>query len=178
MNNNVKMILETRRLILRFQQESDIDFLVFLWSDPKVTEFIGGSRDKSFLAEEFGKTAKDPYAEKYDLWPVIEKQTNLPVGHCGILEKAVEGKTEYEINYFFDPSVWGRGYATEMAAALAHYALSELGIDRVVALIAPENTASVKVAENIGMSAAKELTRPDGQIKTLYILEKRAIGAD
>lgn len=102
------VILETERLTLRYQAASDIASLVDLWSDPEVTRHLGGPRDRDWLRSVFEETARDPYAEEYDLWPVIERETGEVVGHSGLLEKEVEGRPEIELTYVFAPSVWGK----------------------------------------------------------------------
>ena len=165
------IILETERLILRRQQTSDIAPLVELWTDPEVTRYMGGPRDEGRLRSIFDETAQDPYAERYDLWPVIEKETSRVVGHSGLLEKEVEGRSELELIYVLASSVWGKGYATEIGRALKQYALEEMGIERLIALIEPENAASERVAAKIGMRFEKEVIRSGRVVRRLYGIE-------
>jgi RimJ/RimL family protein N-acetyltransferase len=56
-----------------------------------------------------------------------------------------------EIGWHFHPDHWGNGYATEAAGAALAYALDS-GLDKVVAVTAPANTASRKVCLRIGMA--------------------------
>jgi len=166
------IILETERLILRYQQAPDVVFLVDLWADPQVTRYMGDPRDRDWLQSVFEETAQDPYAERYDLWPVIEKETGQVVGHCGLLDKEVEGRTEIELSYVLASSSWGKGYATEMGQALKQYAFEELGIGRLIALIEPENAASERVAVKTGMRLEKEVIRPGGEVRKVYAVER------
>ena len=164
-------ILETERLLLRRQQEVDIAALTDLWSDPQVTLFLGGPRDREWLKETFAETARDPLAEKYDLWPVIEKATGKVIGHCGLLDKEVEGKTEIELNYILAPPVWGKGFATEIGQAIIDYAFGKLESKRLIALIEPENEPSKRVALRLGMHLEGEIIRPGGALRELYAIE-------
>ncbi len=166
------IILETKRLILRYQQASDVAFLVALWADPEVTRCVGGPRDRERLRSVFEETARNPYAERYDLWPVIEVETGQLVGHCGLLDKEVEGRTEIELAYMLASSAWGKGYATEMGRALVRYAFEELGIERLIALIEPGNAASERVAVKIGMRMEREVIRPGGEVRKVYAVER------
>ena len=166
------VILETQRMILRLQQASDVDFLVKLWLDKEVGKYTGSAHEEDFLRAEFEKTAKNPRAEKYDLWIVQEKQTGELLGHCGYIDKEVEGKIEYDICYFISPEYWGKGYATEMAHALKEYAFGELGLTRIIALINPENVASAKVAQRIGMKLEKTIVRGESALRDMYAIEK------
>ncbi len=174
---NSSIILETERLILRRQQATDIAPLVDLWADPEVTRYLGGPRDRDWLQSVFEETAQDPYAERYDLWPVIEKETDQVVGHCGLLDKEVEGRTEIELNYILVSSAWGKGYATEMGLALKRYAFEGMRIDRLIALIEPENVASERVAVKIGMRFEKEVVRPGGALRKVYAIAAKDEGA-
>ena len=172
MTTATTIILETERLLLRRQQAADITPLVELWTDPEVTHHLGGPRDRDLLQTAFEETAQNPWAETYDLWPVIEKATGRVVGHCGLLDKEVEGSLEIELNYIMAPAVWGNGYATEIAAALIDYAVARLGLTRLIALIKPENTASERVAVRVGLQFEKEVVRSGGAVYKLYSLSR------
>lgn len=165
-------ILETDRLLLRYQRYDDIETLVGIWSNPETTKYIGGPRKTDFLVDEFTKTADNPSAEKYDLWVVIEKESGRVIGHCGFIDKEVEGKTEIDITYIFSPEAWGYGYGVEIASALREYAFNSLGTKRLIALIHPENKASAKVARKIGMRYEKQLSRPNNEVRDMYVIEK------
>ena len=166
------VILETQRLLLRYQQTTDIAFLADLWSDPEVTRYMGGPRDRAWLLSVFEETAQAPDAERYDLWPVIEKETGQVVGHCGLLDKDVDGKTEIELVYILASPAWGKGYATEIGQALKRYAFENLGIEKLIALIEPENVASERVAAKIGMRFVREVIRPGGKVRRVYVVER------
>lgn len=51
-----------------------------------------------------------------------------------------------------DPEVWGRGYATEAAAAVLRRAFEHLGLERVVSIIHPESERSLRVARRLGLA--------------------------
>jgi len=167
-------ILTTPRLILRRQTAADIAALVELWSDPVVTAHMGGPRERGWLQNIFTETAADPFAESYDLWPVIEKGSHKLIGHCGLLDKDVEGRTEIELTYTFATHAWGKGYATEMARGLREHAFNTLGLTRLIVLIEPENTASERVALKVGMRFEKEILRDGGALRKMYVIEQSA----
>lgn len=160
---NSSILCETERLLLKRQQASDIEFLTDLWSDPLVTRYMGGPRDRDWLRAVFAETAQNPCTEEYDLWPVVEKATGRLVGHCGLLDKEVDGQSEIELTYVFTPSAWGRGYATEIGRAIAQLAFEEKGARRLISLIEPENVSSERVALRLGMRLEKEIVRPGGE---------------
>jgi ribosomal-protein-alanine N-acetyltransferase len=164
-------ICESERLVLRLQQSSDVDSLVDLWTDPAVTRYLGGPRERAELQMGFARTAEDPAAERYDLWPLVERATGRVVGHCGLLDKEVDGKTEIELVYVLARPVWGRGYATEIAEAIIQFASEKMGVKRLIALIEPGNVSSERVVAKLGMSLEKEVVRPGGGCRKVYATE-------
>ncbi len=164
-------ILETERLILRLQRSADVEGLVDLWSDPAVTRYMGGPRERDWLRTEFEEVGRNPTAEQYDLWPVLEKESGQLVGNCGLLEKEVAGKAEIEMVYVFAASVWGKGYATEIGEALIRHATEVMGLERLISLIEPENAASERVAQKVGMHFDREVQRPGGSMRKVYVIE-------
>jgi len=172
--NSSGNILETARLILRVQHAGDVPALLQFWLDPVAMRYMGGPRQQARLQPEFDQVTLHPYAERYDLWPVIEKDTGRVVGHCGLLQKEVEGAIEIELVYLIDPALWGSGYATEIGQALISYAFDQLGLERLIALIEPDNKASERVAIKLGLSLEKEVIRPSGALRKVYAIETRS----
>lgn len=167
-------LLGTERLILRRQVQEDAPALVALWTDDEVTRYMGGPRDAEKLQVVFQATAADPFADVYDLWPVLEKDSGRVVGHCGVLDKDVEGRQAFELVYVFARDVWGRGYATEMASSLRDFAFEDFSLSKLIALIEPDNKASARVAEKVGMRFLREVVRPGGELRHLYAVESHA----
>jgi RimJ/RimL family protein N-acetyltransferase len=154
---------------LRRIQFSDISTLLDLWCDPNVTKHLGGPRDRTKLKPLFEEDVENPFAYEYDLWPVEEIETNEVVGYCGLLEKEVDGRDEIEINYIFKESAWGKGYAKEIGKAIIEFAFTEKKLARLIALIKPENEVSEIVAKRIGMEFEKEIIRPGGETRKVYV---------
>ena len=166
------MHIETPRLLLRDLVQADAGPLASIWADPEVTRFMGGPRDGAQVRASLVEDASTPKQLDIDLRPVIEKATGAVIGDCGLLEKDVDGKREIELVYVFAPDVWGRGYATEMAGAVKRYAFTELGLERLIALIDPENASSERVAVRIGMRYERETLRPGGKLMKVYVASK------
>lgn len=162
--------IETDRLLLRPMQPGDVEALALLWTDAEVTRYLGGPREFRTLREIFA--ARAGLSTAYDLWPVVEKASGQLVGQCGLVDKEVEGEAVVELVYVFARAAWGKGYATEAAAAVRDYALRRLALPRIVALIHPENGASERVAGKLGMRYEKDTKRPDGKTLRLYVYPK------
>lgn len=157
------MQIASERLILRTMQTDDIPALVALWMDANVTRYMGGPRERAFLERTFAEDAARTTPAPYDLWPVFERESGHFVGHCGLLDKEVDGVTEIELTYVIAPAYWGRGYATEISRALVVYARDTLMLPRLIALITPDNTASAAVARTVGLTYERDVVRPSGK---------------
>jgi RimJ/RimL family protein N-acetyltransferase len=79
---------------------------------------------------------------------VEEKGTGKLVGRVGCLYPI--GWPAFEVGWTLARDSWGRGYATEAAQRVLAYAFTELDRDHLISLIAPENVASIRVAERLG----------------------------
>jgi RimJ/RimL family protein N-acetyltransferase len=101
--------------------------------------------------------------EGFGLWTIRLRATGDFVGDCGLTLQDVEGTTEVEVGYHVRADLQGRGYATEAAAACREYALQELGLSRLIAIIDPDNRASLRVAEKIGLRFERDATYRAGQ---------------
>jgi RimJ/RimL family protein N-acetyltransferase len=103
----------------------------------------------------------------YGLW-VVSADGGGFVGDCGLTPQVVDGVTELEVGYHVLPSLQGRGYATEAAAASRDFAHTVLGASRLIAIIHPDNRPSQRVAEKIGLRPEKRATVHGGRDAVIY----------
>lgn len=171
-----QFIGETKRLTLRTPVEGDLDLIGELWTDPDVTQHVGGPRVRDDVVDFFREYATDPETcareEGEQWWSIVERASGAFLGLCSLMEKEIEGRVETELDYFLLPAAWGRGYATEAARVLADYAFSTLGLTSLVAIIDPHNAPSVRVAQKLGMAMERAALRPDGVVRHVYRLER------
>jgi len=81
----------TQRLTIRPLVSSDVAALVALWTDPEVTRYMGGPRDRSRLEGGFAEDLAVAERPSFDLWPTVETSSGQVIGHCGLLYKDVDG---------------------------------------------------------------------------------------
>jgi [ribosomal protein S5]-alanine N-acetyltransferase len=110
------------------------------WPEPALSESLPGI---------VAHMARLPGGEGW-LWVIIERKSAAMIGDIGF-HGPVTGTSSVEIGYLIFPSARGHGYATEAATGLLDWAFSQPGIERVTAQIAPDNVASLRVAEKLGM---------------------------
>ena len=165
---------ETERMVFRPFVMDDADAVYGIFSDPVAMRYsITGVRDRAATEAYLARAITIHEEHGHGFWAAILKETGAYVGHAGLLPQEVEGRREVEIAYWFLRSHWNRGLATEAACACRDYGFRELDRRRLISLIVPENVASQRVAEKVGMRLEREavwkgtrmlvyaLTRPD-----------------
>jgi len=158
------VIAETVRLVIRRLTENDVEAVATMWCDPRVTRFMGGPRVFAEVCRSL-RAGLSAEPQRFDLWPVLERSGGAVIGHCGLLDKEIDGRVEIEINYVIAPRVWRQGYATEAALAIRAHAEHAFGCRRLIALIHPENRPSFRVAEKIGFGYERDVARPKGTMR-------------
>ena len=142
-------ILETERLVLREFRESDTDAYAEMLADPEVVRFLGGTpMSRAEAWRNMSMVIGHRVLRGYGFWAVEERGVGELVGRVGCWRP--EGWPGLEVGWTLRRAFWGRGYATEAARASVEYAFTKLDQTRVISLIAPENTASIRVAERLG----------------------------
>lgn len=152
-------IASTKRLLIRELAVKDIQELYPIYQDPDVRRFIDDIDD--YMDKEIAK--QEAYIKNvynfygYGLWGVFSKTTGGLIGRCGIENQLIDGREEIMLSYLLDSSHWGYGYALECCRAVFAYALEELNIHRIVAVIDKQNDRSLHTAKNLGMKPEKEI---------------------
>ena len=156
----------TPRLRLRPLVAGDLDRLHTLLTQPGVRryllddEVIPRERTQSFIDTSTASFASDGYG----LWGATTRESGALVGFCGFWR--FHNPPRLELLYGLGDDARGRGYATEMAAAMIRYGFEVLKFDRIEASTDAPNTASIAVMERVGMSFRKQ--RITNGLDTVY----------
>ncbi len=131
-------------------REDDFEAFAVICADAEVMRFLGEGKPMTRLEawRHMAFLVGHWHLRGYGHWAVEEKATGQLVGRIGFLNP--EGWPAFEIGWTLARESWGRGYATEGARRALEYAFTELERNHVISLIAPENQASIKVAERLG----------------------------
>lgn len=141
----------TARLLFREMSASDIDDMAALLGDPDVMQFYPAPKTREQATQWIDWNLRNYAEHGYGLW-IVETMDGEFVGDCGLTWQVVNGIRRLEIGYHVRRDLQGLGYASEAAAACRDVARDELGAVELIAIIHPENTASRRVAEKIGMT--------------------------
>ena len=149
----------------------DLDALWALYCDPEITKYIPDApRSREEAREELEwHMHGHPRHPELGLWATIHKATDRFIGRCGLLPWAIEGVDEVEVAYTIAREYWGQGLGTEAAQAILQYGFEKLNLSRMICLIDPENTASQRVAEKMGMIFERKVDGFEGDNIPFYI---------
>lgn len=147
--------IETARLRLRPFAEGDLEALVALNSDREVMKHITGGEpmppEQSEARLKFYLSHWQQHG--FGLFAVEYKGKDEFAGFCGI--QYLDNTTEVEIGYRLAKDYWGKGIATESAKACLKFGFGDVKLDRIVAVVRPDNLASQHVLEKIGLRYEK-----------------------
>jgi ribosomal-protein-alanine N-acetyltransferase len=162
----------TERLRLRPFDGGDVDALHAMWSDPEVGRCVGGTHTRvRESVDELSQHLRHQERHGYGFWAVEERDSGRLIGEVGLM--LFEGRgPEVEVGWAVISDVWGRGYATEAAAAWIDVGFERLGLDRIIAVVLADNIRSRRLCERLGMTEAGT-RHAYGQEHVLYELTRR-----
>ena len=166
--------IETARLVLREPTAEDAAFVLALVTDPDWLRHIG-DRGVRTLADARAYIEAGPAASfrthGFGLRVAELRDGRVPAGLCGLIRR--DGLDDAGLGFAFLPAHRGRGLAAEAAAATLADAWCTLGMCRVVAVVSPENAASVRLLARLGF-ALDGPTEVGGARVDLYRLDAPA----
>ncbi|MFF2346884.1 GNAT family N-acetyltransferase [Pseudarthrobacter sp. NPDC058119] len=140
----------TDRLQFRGMTDADLDNMAALLADPEVMRFYPAPKSREEAASWIHWNRKNYAEHGYGLW-IVETHDGEFIGDCGLTWQQVNGAQKLEVGYHVRSDLHGQGYATEAAAACRDYARKDLVAQELIAIVHPDNRASERVAEKIGM---------------------------
>jgi RimJ/RimL family protein N-acetyltransferase len=152
------VIAQTERLLLREFRVDDGDAMDRVFGDAEVMFYSRGVQNPQWVRDWLSRRPENYERLGYGLWAVVEKHAEVVIGYCGLGYFAdIGGQPEIEIGYRLARAHWGQGFATEAARAVRDYGFETLNLPRLIALIDPANTASIRVAEKTGLHHEKDV---------------------
>ncbi len=164
-------MLETERLLLRKPRLEDVDDLLEFAADGEVMRWIAGEPGGREVALEHVERWLARWAAN-DVGQFVVLLGERIIGRVGLLvwdSRTWETSSyddagaaaESELGWAISSTYWGHGYATEAARAARAWAYEECGVERLISLIDPRNTRSIRVADKLG-------AEPEQLVETVY----------
>ncbi len=147
--------IETPRLSLRRLEKEDARFVIGIWNDPEMGEYLPDKAmeeiDEAYVRE------IESLSEDEDCCYLISelKDSHIRIGTCSFMVSD-DGRT-YDIAYCVHRDHWGNGYATEAAKGMIDHAVRQ-GAKKITVRVNKENIASNRVVRKLGFQVTGECT--------------------
>lgn len=141
-------------LYFRKLTEEDIPSWIPFFKNNDHLRFLGLDleRDIESLAREWILKQLDRYEQQgFGHLAAIRKSDGAFIGMGGIIPRALNDRTYYEIVYSLKQEYWRQGYGTELARQMRKYGAQNIDTDQLISIIHIENMGSIRVAQNNGM---------------------------
>lgn len=142
---------ETKRLILREYRSADLEYFLPMLADREVIRYLIHTDPwPREHVEKWLLSCQRRWNESgCGFWILEHKADQRPIGWAGLNRLPETGETE--VLYALDQPYWGRGLASEAARFSVSYGFETIGLEEIIGLVVPENTASARVLEKCGL---------------------------
>jgi ribosomal-protein-alanine N-acetyltransferase len=165
--------METKRLILRELRDTDMEAIIAMLGSPTVMRLLfGGSPMTALEAQAFIDDNFYFGREVCGIGILCEKEEGVCVGFAGLLPCRYLNEDDFEIGVALQEDAQGKGYATEIGLAQIAYGFNNLHRDRLLALAHPENTASFRAFEKLGMEFLKVIETDKRGPRCIYVIKR------
>lgn len=138
--------LVSTRLILTPVSNEDIPFLKEILGDPERTRYLfGGSTMGEVEAGAFIERYFTPWDAPTGMGVLRARDSGRALGFAGIIATDCLGIADYEFGFVLAKEAERQDFATEIGYTQMRYALEGLGLERILALVHPENSPSLHV---------------------------------
>ena len=164
----MEIVIETERVVLRKFTIDDAAFMLEMLNTPTWLRFIGDRNVKTLEeAENYLLNGNIRSYQEYGFgfYVVVIKETQESIGICGIVKR--EGLEDVDIGFAFFQQFMGKGYGYEAGSATLNYALNDLKIKKIVAIVDPENVVSIALLKKIGLQFEKMIQLSPKDIKLM-----------
>ena len=147
-------MLETDRLILRRWKPSDLPAFAEMNADPRVMEFFPGTLTRE-ESDAFVERVESHFENHgFGLFAAELKSTGELIGFIGLHASTFQAHFTpcVEIGWRIAARFWNQGLATEGAQEVIRFAFERLKLDSLVSFTVPENIASRRLMEKLGMT--------------------------
>ena len=169
-------ILSTERLRLRPLTLDDTDRLLEVLGDPVAMAHYPAPKSQTEVERWIVGATESYEAHGFGLWAIERSEDGAFLGDCGPMLQPVMGKQLPEIGYHLVRRAWGRGYATEAAAAALAWVFRETTFELACSIVAPANEPSRRVAARIHRRLELFTWERNGAEMCLYSTNRDQLG--
>ena len=153
------IVINTERLNICKITMADADSLSEVLSDPMIMKYSTvGVHTQQQIKEFILNCQKNHDINGFGHWAIYDVSSNALVGICGLNKHDVDGSELIHINYRLARAQQGKGYATEAVNGVLDFAMTKLNLDKIYAIIEPQNKSSLNVVKRTGFEFIKSAT--------------------
>jgi len=143
--------LETSRLVLRRMQVTDAEAIFRIFADDEVTRYYDDATftDVSQASDQIEAWENGFKNKRCVRWGIARKEDRALIGSCGYYGFHT-WHMRASIGYELARPFWRQGIMTEALSAIIDLGFKEVGLNRIDAVVMPENDASIKLLEKLG----------------------------
>ncbi len=149
------MDVETPRLLLRAPRLADTPALFEFLGDREAMRHTRADASLRACRRRIAVHERRRRHNGYAPWTIAAKADGRIIGWGGLYDDPFDPGWGVEVGYFFHPSAWGHGYASELVAACTALADNTLCLPEVRAFAHPENLGSRRVLEKAGFEQVR-----------------------
>ena len=155
-------LLKTRRLILRPFSPADAEFVITLVNDPGWLRFIGDRKvhDHATAEAYIARMNRMHTEHGHGALLIALRETGVPVGMAGLFRRP--GLDVPDVGFALRPEYYGCGFALEAAQAVMRHGRRRLKLEQVLGVTVPENMASIRLLEKLGLRYQRIMRLPGG----------------
>lgn len=155
------LMCETERLQVSHFSLDDAPFILRLLNEPTFIRNIGDKQVRS-LDDARSYLHNGPLTSYqrngFGLSRVVRKDSGEVIGMCGLIRR--DGREDVDVGYALLPDHWGQGYAAEAVRGVLQSDARHHGLQRVVAVVNPDNAASIRLLQTVGFDFEKMVVLP------------------
>jgi [ribosomal protein S5]-alanine N-acetyltransferase len=155
------MDIETSRLILRHPTLADVPGLFEFLGDAEAMRYTHADTSLRQCRRRIAVHEWQRRRKGYAPWTVVRKADSRIIGWGGLYDDPFDPGWGIEVGYYFEPTAWGLGYATELTVACTGFADEVLGLPGLRAFARPENVGSRRVLEKAGFEVERFVPEMD-----------------
>lgn len=163
--------METNRLVLRQLKLDDAADVFHYFARDEVTQYYDlATFTEQWQAEELIQQWNDRYIRSEGIrWGITLQGENRIIGTCGFHGWSKE-HNKIEVGYELSPEYWQQGLMSEALKAVIAYGFEHLKLNRIEALIDPDNISSRKLLQKVGLTE-------EGTLRDCYFEKNQYVDA-
>jgi len=173
MTDQIRYFLVSDRIGFRHWREDDLPLALELWSDPRVSEFLGGPFSPEQIRMRLESEIALQREHSFQYWPIFLLDGDVHAGCCGLRPYDPDAGI-LELGFHLRTEHWGKGIGFEAASAVIRHAFTQLGVSALFAGHFPDNDRSRGLLLKLGFEYdGMRVYPPTGVLEPTYLLGRR-----